>query len=147
MGVKRGLDCKLYRNTATFGSPTWNEITKARDVTRTIEANEAEGGARDDDYEAMVRTRKKLSIEFEMVADPAIDDYDALVAALDADPGTVLDIAIADGAIATVGTRYLRADYQVFSMTESQPLDGVNMDQFTLKRTYSANPVTFTTVS
>jgi hypothetical protein len=27
MAVKLGLDAKLFRNTGTFATPTWNEIT------------------------------------------------------------------------------------------------------------------------
>lgn len=145
MGVKRGMDCVLARNTGTNASPTWNVITKARDVSRDIEVGEAEAGARDSAWEVFVALRKKLTIEFEHIADPAVDDYDALVTACDSQ--TVVEFAIANGAIATSGTRLLRVDCQVFSMKEGQPLDGVVMDSITLKPTYSSNVPTFSTVS
>ena len=38
MAVKLGRDAKLYRNTVTFATPTWNEITNVKDVTLNLEA-------------------------------------------------------------------------------------------------------------
>ena len=42
MGIKLGLDAKLYRNTSVYATPTWDEITNIRDLTLNLEAGEAD---------------------------------------------------------------------------------------------------------
>ena len=33
MAIRLGLNAKLYRNTGSYASPTWNEIGNVKDVT------------------------------------------------------------------------------------------------------------------
>ena len=42
MPVKLGLDAKLFQNTGTYATPTWDEITNVRDLTLNLEAGEAD---------------------------------------------------------------------------------------------------------
>ena len=61
MAVKLGLDAKLFRNTGTFATPTWNEITNVRDVTLNLEAGEADVTTRGNNgWRATVATLKDL---------------------------------------------------------------------------------------
>ena len=41
-----GRKCKLYRNTASYATPTWVEIEEAKDVTRTMSTDQVEEGDR-----------------------------------------------------------------------------------------------------
>ncbi len=36
MSVKLGLDAKLYRNTGTYDTPTWVEMTNVKDLTLNL---------------------------------------------------------------------------------------------------------------
>ena len=42
MAVKLGLDAKLFHNTGSYATPTWDEITNVRDLTLNLEAGEAD---------------------------------------------------------------------------------------------------------
>ena len=78
MGVKLGLDAKLYRNTGTQAAPVWNEIKNVKDVTLNLEAGEADVTTRGNaGWRATVATLKDGSIEFDMVWDTADDDFSA----------------------------------------------------------------------
>ena len=68
MPVKLGLDAKLFQNTGTYATPTWDEITNVRDLTLNLEAGEADVTTRGNaGWRATVATLKDGSIEFEMV--------------------------------------------------------------------------------
>ena len=62
--VRLGLKAKLYRNTGSYGSPTWNEVKNVKDVTLTIEKGEADVSTRGNDgWRALIGTLKSASIE------------------------------------------------------------------------------------
>ena len=42
MAKKIGLEAKLYRNTGTYESPSWSEMTNVRDLTLNVEKGEAD---------------------------------------------------------------------------------------------------------
>ncbi len=37
-----GFQCKLYRNTGTYGAPTWTEVTRIRDNKLNIPIGKSE---------------------------------------------------------------------------------------------------------
>ena len=79
MGVKLGMDAKLYRNTGTYASPTWNEVKNVKDVTLNLEAGSADVTTRGNGgWRANIATLKDASLEFEMVWDTADDDFAAI---------------------------------------------------------------------
>ena len=145
MGVKVGTDHKAYRNTSTYGTPTWNEITIVRDLTLSMSKTMAAATARLSGYVQKKGALKEVTVEFDILADAAIDDYDVLRDAFIA--GTVLDVAIADGAIATVGTKYWRYDVEVAKFDRGEPLNDIATTAVTLEQAYSSNAPGFTTVS
>ena len=49
-----GIDCKLYRNTGTYASPTWSEIPLTRDLTLKRSAGKADSTARDATYDELL---------------------------------------------------------------------------------------------
>jgi len=68
MSVRLGLDAKLYRNTGTYDTPTWVEMTNVKDLTLNLESGEADVTTRaNNGWRATVATLKDGSIEFEMV--------------------------------------------------------------------------------
>ena len=131
MGAKRGIDCKFYRNTGSVGTPTWNEVTKLRDLSRSLQKGESEAGARDSSWELFIGTRKRLEITGNMVADRVADDYDAIEGYYEDD--TVVDFAMSDGSISSSGSHYLRFEGEVFAFDQGEPLDGHVTNDITIK--------------
>ena len=145
MGIKLGLNAKLYRNTAASGSPTWNEVTNVRDVTLNLETGEADVSTRSSSWRASVGTLKSASLEFEMVWDTADDDFAAIRdASLN---NTSVEFAVLDGGSTTPGTQGLRATMAIINFTRSEPLEEAIKVSVTAKPTYAATPPTWMTVS
>lgn len=115
-----GLDCKIYRNTGTYASPTWNEITIAKDVSVPITKDKADASHRGSKWKMYLPAHKDATIDFDLIADTEIDDYDALRDAFTDD--TVIDLAVADGAIATTKTQYFRAQCYIFAFSGDQAM-------------------------
>lgn len=145
MGVKVGIDCKLYHNTGTYGTPVWDEITIARDVSIAFELGEGNADSRAYAWGFSVAGLKRATLTFDLLADAAVADYDTIRDAVLA--RTVTDMAVADGAIATAGTKYFRGDFQFFGFTTDQPLEDTAKTPVTAKLTYSSNTPGYTTAA
>lgn len=127
-----GDACVLAYNSATDASPTWVEITKCKDLSFPIDIGEAEANARDNEFKSSEPTLIGIEITFGYQYEPGTDSvFDALITAALA--RTAKQFAIADGTIATSGTRYLKAFCKIFKIDNDQPLDGVETKGFTLK--------------
>ncbi len=141
MSFKLGLDAKLYRNTATYASPTWSELTNVRDLTLSLEKGEADVTTRaNGGWRALAGTLKEGSIEFEMVWDPADAGFTAIKDAWFNDES--IEFAVMDGALPppSGGTSQgLRATMQVLSFSRSEPLEEAMTVSVTIKPTYAAN--------
>ena len=122
MAKKIGFDGKLYRNTGSYGTPTWNEITEVRDCGWTIEADSHEVGSRASRKKLYKPGRVDFGFEFSLSYDSTVDDEDALFDAAVA--GTEIEFAMMDGAIATSANKGVRMDACVLSWNRSEPLDG-----------------------
>jgi hypothetical protein len=124
MTEKIGLDCKFYRNTGNYASPTWDEITIVRDLNLTLEKSEANLSSRASTWAKKRGALKDATIEGELIYDGADTDYNTLRSAFV--NSTILEFAMADGAINTTNTQYFRAHMEVMSFGQNQPLeDGV----------------------
>lgn len=146
MSTRLGMDAKLYRNTGSYATPTWDLIGNVRDVTLSLESGEADVTTRGNaGWRAKVATLKDASIEFEMVWDTADNDF---VAIRDAWlNNTTLDIAVMDGDITTSGSQGLRAICMVTRFSRSEPLEEAITVSVTMTPTYSANAPTWYVVS
>lgn len=146
MSIKLGMDAKLYRNTGTFASPTWNIIPNVKDLTLNLETGEADVTTRGNNgWRATVATLKDASIEFEMVWDTEDDDFTALRNAFL--NNTAIELAVLDGLVATSGSQGLRATCMVTSFTRNEPLEEAITVNVTVKPTYSANAPSWMTVA
>jgi hypothetical protein len=145
MAVKLGLDAKLYRNTGTYASPTWNEVKNVKDVTLNLEAGEADVTTRGNaGWRATVATLKDASIEFEMVWDTADDDFAAIRDAFLNRAG--IELAVMDGDIAASGSQGLRALCVISNFSRNEPLEEAITVSVTAKPTFSVNPPAWMTV-
>ena len=141
-----GKDCLAYRNTGTYGSPTWSAVGAVKDVNLTSAATKWDGSRRAVAYKQYVPTLKDLGVTFNLVYQPA--DAGAGEAIRDAHfAGTIIDMAFASGAIATSGTEYMRSEWGVFGFNRNEGLeDGVTVD-VELAPYVSANAPTYTEVT
>jgi hypothetical protein len=119
--MKVGTDCVLLRNTATYSAPTWDPIGNTQDVTITLTKNEATVKVRGTVWEQVRGTTKVGSVEFSMAY--AGDDTDWLSLRDAFMQGNAVDLAVADGPIATTGTIYYRQVSEVTAFSRKEPLE------------------------
>lgn len=138
MGAKLGLDGRLYRNTGTFASPTWDEVKNVRDLSLNLEAGEASMTTRANaGWEAVLASLKKASIEFQMVWDSADTDVTAFRDAFL--NRSTIECAVMDGDIAVAGNQGLRATMAVLKFARSEALEEGMLIDITIKPAYAAN--------
>lgn len=127
-----GDSCALYYNSGTHAVPVWVEITKARDVAWPIDIGEAEANARDCEFKLSEPTLIGIELNFGYQYTKGADTvYDLLLAMALA--RTDKQFAVADGPIATVGTRYLKMFAKIFGVDNQEPLEGNKTLELTLK--------------
>lgn len=125
------LDCNLYINTGTYGSPTWAELTLARDVT--LNRSRAEG---DDSSRAYGQASTVVGLDsVEITAQAIYELADTAFAAFKSayEGRTVIEIAMMDGPIATTGTKGKRVDVVVTGFNRAEPLAGAVTFDITMK--------------
>jgi hypothetical protein len=139
MAIKLGMDAKLYRNTGSFASPTWNLIPNVKDLTLSLETGEADVTTRGNNgWRATVATLKDGSVEFEMIWDTEDEDFTAIRNAFL--NNTALELAILDGLSSVAGSQGLRASFMITGFTRNEPLEEAITVSVSAKPTYSANP-------
>lgn len=118
-----GLDCKLYRNTGTYGTPTWDLVPIVRDLTLNLTKGEADITTRaGSGWMQRMGTLKDGSIEFGIVWESGDADFEAFRDSFM--DNTLIDVAAMDGAIATAGSQGLRAEMETMSFSRSEPIAG-----------------------
>ena len=146
MGRKFGWECKLYRNTATYASPEWNEVAHAEGVTPGNVYGEEDVSRRAEAGEkAVVPTQMAREVKFSMLADDDDEDYAAFRTAFEG--RTPLECAVMDGDMETVGSYGFRATMAVMGFEEAQPVGNVVRTQITLKPTLADNPPEWVEIS
>jgi len=144
MALVLGLNAKLYRNTGSYGSPTWDLIPNVMDLALNMDAGEATASNRGSTWELTVATLKKASLEFKQVWDPADLDVTTLLGIFTAN--STIEMLVLDGLAATTGSQGLRALMMVTAWNREEPLEGALLAALTMKPTYSANAPAWYTV-
>lgn len=126
--ARLGKDCNLYRNTASYATPTWSPILPVRDVTLPQADDEVDvtsrGSGGSKEIEPGLRDN---SAEFDMVYDPGDTNFAAMQTAKNA--RTSLEFLILDGPVATAGSQGLRATCKITKMGRKEGLaDAVMSD-------------------
>ena len=145
MGIKLGMEAKLYRNTGTYAAPTWVELTNVKDLTLNLEAGEADVTTRGNaGWRATVATLKDGSIEFEMVWDTTDTNFTAIQDAFF--NNTDIEFAVMDGDVASSGSQGLRATMSITNFSRSEALEEALMVSVNAKPTYAVNAPEWVTV-
>lgn len=133
-----GLNCTLYRNTGSYGVPVWVLMNNVRDVKVDRKKATADATTRGTGkYRAKIGTLREFTVTTEVVVDNTDADYLFFVSCYDND--TVADMLILNGPIATSGSRGVRANLNVTDLSDSQPLEGVDVISVSLEVAISAN--------
>lgn len=132
-----GILANVYRNTSSYGSPSWSACNLISDCSVKPTWKEADGSTRQSISELTAKTRLALEVSLKMRSDTADANYQAFFAALHST--TVLDLMILNGPSNLNGVDGWRADWHVFAGEEDQGLDAVAFKAFTLKPALSAN--------
>ena len=146
MSAKAGMQAKLYRNTATYATPTWALVPNVKDLTLNLEKGQADVTTRaNNGWKASIGTLKDGGIEFEMVWDTADEGFTAIRDAYLND--AALELAVMDGDITAVGSQGLRASFVVTNFSRKEPLEEGISVSVTLKVAYSENAPEWMTVA
>jgi hypothetical protein len=137
VAAKTGLNHVFLRNSGTYGSPVWNVINVVKDLTLGLKKVMADAAARVSSVKQKLPNLKEIDLEYEIIRDTAGPDFVVLQNAYWND--TTLDIAVADGPIATSGTRYFRCDTVLSDFSEKQPLENTVMVSVKHEPVYSSN--------
>lgn len=135
--MRLGINCKLYRNTGTYGSPTWTAIDDINDCTVNSAWDFADASTRASRLKSMMKTQMDLNITGKVRVSLTGTAYLALAAAHIAD--SVIDFLVLDGTNATDGVTGYRFDGQVAFDSEDQSLGAVEFQDFKIVPSPSAN--------
>lgn len=131
-------NAKAYRNTGTYGSPTWDEITNVKDLTLNVTKDavdittRASGGWRE-----FADGLKDASISFSIVWDTSDTDFTAIRSAFTGN--TSIEFLILDGSSATTGNQGLRATCMVSSFTRNETLGDALMVDVEIRPVKNSN--------
>lgn len=146
MSAKAGMQAKLYRNTATYETPTWALVPNVKDLTLNLEKGQADVTTRaNSGWKASIGTLKDGGIEFEMVWDTEDEGFTAIRDAYLND--AALELAVMDGDITVAGSQGLRASFVVTNFSRKEPLEEGISVSVTLKVAYSENAPEWMTVA
>jgi hypothetical protein len=131
MARKHGNAGKLYRNSATYATPTFVEVANIRDMSIDDARAEADLSARGDDISVFLAGKRTVGVQLEMVYDDTDTGYDALRDAYEGN--TVIELWIADGPAATTGSTGPRGWWIVSSLSRAIPFEDGMMATVTLR--------------
>lgn len=131
-------DAKLYRNTGTYGSPTWTEIDNVKDLTLSLDKDEVDLTTRGSGgFKEFADGLIDASVEFQMVWDTSDANFTALQTAFFAK--TAVEFLVLDGSSATAGNQGLRVTCMVKSFSRSETLGEALMVDVTIRPVKNAN--------
>lgn len=135
--IKRGYACKLYRNTANFGTPTWDEVTALGDVQLNLSWDEFDATMRGDGVKSSEPTLLGIEVTGRIRSDENSTDYTTLETA--AYTKALVDVLVLDGTSTVNGSRGVRAEMKIFNWSEDQALGNILFREFTLRPCVSEN--------
>ena len=146
MAAITGYFCKLYRNTGTYGSPTWVEVLPTRDVKSNCVMNEIDASVRGGNgWQQNVPGLKNLTLEFNLLWDSTDASLTAISDAYFANPPTTIEFLALSGPIGTAGNKGIRAVCYVTNFSRNEGLEEAVTVDVTAKPAAGVNaPSVFT---
>jgi hypothetical protein len=113
-----GINCVVYRNTGTWGSPTWTACPEFESVNIDPRYTKADSNSRDSRFGRGKLTLAEVGVTARLKVKPVNTNYEALMDAFSL--GTAVDLLILDGDKDTVGSRGIRAEFNIEAAPEDQ---------------------------
>ena len=108
---KAGTRAQVYRNTGSYASPSWSAL-KVRDVKFSDKpAGTFDSSDRSIDFNTKIPVRTEFNLEFEFIWDSSDTGLAAVVTAATTGRSTGIELLVTDDAVATSGTKGLRAEW------------------------------------
>ncbi len=117
---KKGSDYRLYLNTGSYGAPTWAEIKACGDVAVANQPVDVEVPERGMDT-GHLQGEKDPQFTFTLFEDAGDSNVETLVAAIYA--GTMKELAVSRGPLATTGNKYFRMESVLFADVSANRAD------------------------
>lgn len=133
-----GINCGLYLNSGSYGSPTWVDQTLAKSAKRGGGWDFAGAMWRETPVKLYAKSLVEINYQVLMRADPASTIFAAWVDA-HWSRTTVLDLMILNSKITTEGARGVRGEFLISISDEAHEIEGIVYTTFDLKPTYTAN--------
>lgn len=138
MGAIRGIDCKVYINTGTYGTPVWAEWQCVRDTSLNLTYDEADATCRGSGgFRQSAVTLASLEVTGNAIKEK--DDASFIAMETAARNKTIMDILVMDGVRTSADSDGWRLDAQIFGWNENQPYEDIVTVDFTIKPARSAN--------
>ena len=137
--VKPAIKAVIYRNTGTYGSPTWTAMTLVRDVNISRPWDFASADVRATRVKLYAPTQMDFAVTMTMRCDDADTAYLAVDAA--AISGAAVEFLILDGPIATEGVRGVRSHFHISDTGQDQAIGNVLYKNYELKAAFSTDGV------
>lgn len=113
-----GINAVFYRNTGTWGAPTWAAVPELEMAAVDPRYVEAPSNSRDSRFERIVVTLAGVAISARLKVKPGNSNYEALMDAMAL--ATVVDLLVLDASNTTVGARGFRGDCYVLAARDDQ---------------------------
>ena len=131
-------DAKVYRNTGSYATPTWDELDNVKDLTLNLDKDEVDVTTRaSNGFKEFADGLIDSSVEFSMVWDSGDAGFSAIQIAYFAK--TAIEFLILDGDEATTGSQGLRATMMVKSFTRNENLGEALMVDVTVRPVKNAD--------
>jgi len=141
-GTRVAFNATVNLNTGSYGLPTWTPLTLVGSVKMDISFKEADATTRGSGgVERAEPTLIVVSIDFDLKTVPSDANYvsvrnSALTRA-------AMDLQFSTITALTSGEYTLRDTFKAFKFGQDENLDGIIINNVTLKPCYSANPQIF----
>ncbi len=135
--IQPAVDAGFYRNTGSYGTPTWTEVTIIRDVSDAGQKWDwADASSRQSRSKLFGKTQMDPSGTIAARADPADAGYQAIWTA--SVTTTPIDVMILDGDIATEGVKGKRM-HAGFNIGQDQSIGNIIYTEFEYKPMYHSD--------
>ena len=125
MGTIRGMDCKLYFNSGSFGTPTWAVVDAVENANYEISWAEISSNRRGNSgWETSEPGLRSARLNVTFIKDKDDATFELLRAAAEAEPPTAVELVAYDGA-SGAGSDGLDAMWRPLQWNEGQEIDGV----------------------
>ena len=136
--LRFGADSKLYRNSAVYAGPVWNETKNVNEsLDCDVQWTKANATRRGTKIIMQEPTLAGITLSWKMLEDLGDANFLAFRAANYAK--TVVDLLICSGVYTVAGETYLRCEYKITGFKKGETVDGINTYEITAEPCYSNN--------